>query len=944
MIGRVFFVLIAIALTAAMNPALAQTDSVLTVSAQTERVKLNDQLSYRVTHDNFSITRLGLDSPERWENFSALRSHQSGYDKPIVWGALRVYNRSRSVQRYIIDFGDAYIENASAYILDDQGRILDSASVSFEQPLLNRPYIHDQIMLPLDIPASQTTWLVVAAKQWPQQVNTVSLWAPQALQLHTQQKQTALGVNAGVLLLLAVAAFSLARGARRLLQVSMGVVTTGFIIVMLLHSGIWITYFSPYTPEVAAYLLPYAKQWLLVALVWLLREGTKRDLKATRWLRFVNLVVAVELMTLIAQPWWPALQTNTWLSVQASVLVLAMAMVCAVTIKSSSDRITRWFVMLLVPLSVIAWLLVLPRVSALWQGLSGIVLYSVLTANVLALILAQLDKTLARLERRISSLSAMKNFYRDAYWRFLGRSNEGWFELDAKQHWRRVSRQFLQIMGINRADVLRRHWPTIVDLFGAQASTWSDKNRQESWQQLTSVERLDGKTIWLQLEIFSDGRGRILEVTQQVEAEMHLNFLVKHDALTGLLNEREFYRLLQRQLEREAPLALIVLHIGGLQVVKDQSDPATRDQALLQLVLNLRDKLPSGTRMARIGEHKLGLYLNDTEQAGFTLGYQLLQICREFRFTTSYRVFQISAHAGVATSTANTINVSSLLHRAEDALKLAEQGGEFNVHSATDDDQRRLQNQTERDWEQRLRQELVNEEWLLFQQPMISGNRDHDKHCFEILLRLPESENPDPDEALAPQQFLTAALRAGIMGKADRWLLRHVVDRFSENPFAATRLWRCHINLSIQSLEDDELINFITQEIEQSNLRPEQLAFEISEPVVAENFERAYRLFKQLREIGCVTVIDQFGTGFNSFRLLRQMPLTQIKINRFWVQNMLLDAVEAELVMSCIRLAKAVGVEVSAVGVENDDTRSALLTEKVDYIQGYVCGRPVRWQ
>lgn len=943
MMGRVILLLMLLALNAVISGAYAQSDSVLTVSAQTERVKLNEQLTFRVTHDNFSIKRLGLDNRERWQDFNALRSHQSGADKPVVWGALRVYNRSRSVQRYIIDFGDAYIENASAYVLDGRGRILDSASVSFDEPLLNRAYIHDQIMLPLDLPASQTAWIVIAAKQWPQQLNTISLWAPQALQLHTQQKQTALGVNAGVLLLLAVAAFSLARGSRRLLQISLGAATTGFIFVMLLHSGIWITYFSPYTPEVAAYLVPYAKQWLLLSLVWLVREGIKRDLKTTRWLSLINFLLGFELLVLVAQPWWSALHSDAWLSVQASVWLVIATFICARTVKLTTDRITRWFVLLLIPLSFIAWLLVLPRVNTIWQGLSGIVLYSILTANVLALILAQLDKTLARLERRINSLKAMKNFYRDGYWRFLTRSNEGWFELNEKQQWRRVSRQFLKIMGINHADVLRRHWSTVDTLFGEQAKTWNDKNRTESWEHLTSVERLDGKTIWLQIEIFNDGRGRILEVTQQVEAEMHLNFLVKHDALTGLLNEREFHRLLQRQIERQKPLALITLKIGGLQVVKDQSDPATRDQALLQLVLSLREKLPSGTRVARVDEYKLGIFLNDTEQAGFTLGYQLVQVCREFRFTTSHRVFQLSAHAGVAVATPSTINVSSLLHRVEDALKLAEQSGEFSVHSATDDDQRRLQGQVERNWEQRLRQALVNEEWLLFQQPMVSGNRAHDKHCFEILLRLPESNNTDPDEALAPQQFLTAALKAGIMGKADRWLLRHVVDTFSENPFAATRLWRCHINLSIQSLEDDELINFIAQEIEQSNLRPEQLAFEIAEPVVSDNFERAYRLFKQLRELGCITVIDQFGTGFNSFRLLRQMPLTQIKINRFWVQNMLLDAVEAELVMSCIRLARAAGVEVSAVGVENDDTRTALLNEKVDYIQGYVCGRPVRW-
>ena len=128
-----------------------------------------------------------------------------------------------------------------------------------------------------------------------------------------------------------------------------------------------------------------------------------------------------------------------------------------------------------------------------------------------------------------------------------------------------------------------------------------------------------------------------------------------------------------------------------------------------------------------------------------------------------------------------------------------------------------------------------------------------------------------------------------------------------------------------------------------SNIQPKQLMFEVAEPIANERFEQTYRLFKQLHQLGFGTAIDQFGTGFNSFRLLKSLPLTQIKINRFWVQNMLLDPTDAELVDSCIRLAKINQVEVTAVGVENDETRALLSQAKVDYIQGFACGKPTRW-
>ena len=118
----------------------------------------------------------------------------------------------------------------------------------------------------------------------------------------------------------------------------------------------------------------------------------------------------------------------------------------------------------------------------------------------------------------------------------------------------------------------------------------------------------------------------------------------------------------------------------------------------------------------------------------------------------------------------------------------------------------------------------------------------------------------------------------------------------------------------------------------------------MAEPDANEYFDETYRLFRELKDLGIGTALDQFGTGFNSFRLMRQLPLTQIKVNRFWVQDMLVDAVDAELVASCVRIAKVLDIEVCAVGVESDEARIKLTQLGVDYIQGFVCGHPVEWQ
>ena len=116
----------------------------------------------------------------------------------------------------------------------------------------------------------------------------------------------------------------------------------------------------------------------------------------------------------------------------------------------------------------------------------------------------------------------------------------------------------------------------------------------------------------------------------------------------------------------------------------------------------------------------------------------------------------------------------------------------------------------------------------------------------------------------------------------------------------------------------------------------------MSEPDVFKYFDQTYQLFKNLTELGIGTRWISLAAAI-IISALRQ-PLTQIKVNRFWVQNMLIDPVDAELVASCVRLAKAANVEVCAVGVESDEIRIKLTQLGVDYIQGFVCGHPVEWQ
>ena len=899
----------------------------LTVSPQTSRLMLNEYLNYRVVDKSLNVENIAVNEPQRWLSPSQLQDHNYAGERPNVWGVIPLFNRSNAPLTFHLKFGDPYLEKVGVYLLDKEGQITSQSISRFSTPILQREYLSHEQVLPVTIPANEIVWLAVSVQQWPEQMPSVSLWQPGDLQLRLQQQQTALGVNAGILILLALAAATSARLFGSRLLIAFGTLTLAFTLSLLLHSGVWITYFTPYSPDIAAVLKGYISQLLIVALSWFIWEWSRFRFKLSRFNRIGYSVMLIAIAMTILLPWLPEPWQLALISWEINALLLWGGVVVGRSLQKQPVSGHPWQTALMVLTVLSAWLLVSPRYNPIWEGLSGLLLYSGLTLVTIMFLLALERYRLSRLMQRISHLKQNRKALRRRLWRLLKRTGEGWFQMNSDGSIKQVNRQMMRILAAHSEEQIRANWPNGFNIDGQR--------------QLVSIERLDGRKVWLDIELFTDNTGRIADVTKRMEAEVHLNFLAHHDAVTGLLNVREFRRLLQDRLDKKKTSSVTIIRLTGLQVIADQAGSDGRDQAILQLTLSLQQKAPKSARVARISETEIALLSREDEQAAFAQAHRLLQFCREFRFSSDKRIFQLTAHAGISYSADEDVAASTLMRQAREAVQLAMQQGDYRVHSYSEADQKRLIGQAEAEWETRLKKALREEDWQLFSQPLISTSKSEDKHCFEVLLRLPGSGS---DEAIAPQQFLRSALRAGVMGKADRWLVREVIEHFNEQPFQANRTWRCHINLSAQSLEDVDFIRFLEQILKQSVLQPEQLMFEVAEPDADKYFDETYRLFKELQGLGVGTALDQFGTGFNSFRLMRQLPLTQIKVNRFWVQDMLVDAVDAELVASCVRIAKVLGIEVCAVGVESDEARIKLTQLGVDYVQGFVCGHPVEWQ
>ena len=206
-----------------------------------------------------------------------------------------------------------------------------------------------------------------------------------------------------------------------------------------------------------------------------------------------------------------------------------------------------------------------------------------------------------------------------------------------------------------------------------------------------------------------------------------------------------------------------------------------------------------------------------------------------------------------------------------------------------------------------------------------------------MLLRI---RNEDGSLSL-PGSFLPAAERYDMMCAIDRWVIQHlfaaqgaVLGRDAV-AIEGNGISLATINLSGASLNDESFLAFVHDAIQQFNINPRSICFEITETVAITHFDRAIRLVTALREIGCRFALDDFGSGLSSFGYLKNLPMDFLKIDGGLVRNIIENSIDAAMVVAINDIGHVMGLQTIAEYVENDAIRAKLASIGVDYIQGF---------
>ena len=435
--------------------------------------------------------------------------------------------------------------------------------------------------------------------------------------------------------------------------------------------------------------------------------------------------------------------------------------------------------------------------------------------------------------------------------------------------------------------------------------------------------------------------GTLTDITEAHELSRQLSYEATHDALTGLINRREFESRLERTLDsvqNGGMHALCYLDLDQFKAINDSCGHVAGDELLRQLAQTLQGRVRSHDTLARLGGDEFGLLLHEcTLDDATAVAAGLLKAIEQHQFVWGNNTFSVGASIGLVPVSVAFRRITQLLQAADAACYAAKDQGRNRIHVYREDDTVVAQRHGQMQWVTRVKQALDEDRFFVEAQPIVpvTGNLNSPR-SYELLLRMRD----ETGRVVPPGAFLPAVERYNLSQRLDRWVLSTALRWLSEHPAEADRIARIFINLSGDSVGDPQLQEMIRTLLRDSGVAPYKLGFEITETAAIGNLNRANQLISNLRSIGCAFGLDDFGSGVSSFAYLKALTVDFLKIDGLFVGNIINDAVDFEMVRSITDIGHVMGKKVIAESVENPAILEKLREIGVDYAQGFAVGMP----
>ena len=434
------------------------------------------------------------------------------------------------------------------------------------------------------------------------------------------------------------------------------------------------------------------------------------------------------------------------------------------------------------------------------------------------------------------------------------------------------------------------------------------------------------------------------------EMAQQLTWQASHDALTGLIDRRDFERRLGELIESartgNVQHALAYMNLDNLRAVNDTCGHAAGDELLRQLATVMQASARGSDTLARLGGDEFGVLLEacPLDQA-VRIANGLREAIRDFHFIWQDKAFGVSVSIGLVAIDAASVNVSSVLATADATCREAKSKGRDRVLVCHPQDGSPGTQSSEMQMVSQINRAFDLGNFRLYRQKVVALSADDaDAPHYEILVRMVDGAG----NLIPPGGFMPAAERYNLLTSIERWVIGSLVEflhRQCESgaiPHDQGMLTDAFyaVNLSGVSINDSSFIDFLRELLTRFSLPRGLLCIEVTETTAISNLTKAAQLMRELKTMGCRIALDDFGVGMSSFAYLKYLPVDYIKIDGVFIRDMAKDPMDHAIVEAINRIAHTLRLKTVAEFVEDETTLELLRSLKVDYAQGYFIAKP----
>jgi diguanylate cyclase (GGDEF)-like protein/PAS domain S-box-containing protein len=572
----------------------------------------------------------------------------------------------------------------------------------------------------------------------------------------------------------------------------------------------------------------------------------------------------------------------------------------------------------------------------------------------------ELAKNDDELRVQYDELSSTQNFLTSAEERYrlvLESTNDAIWDVDVKTYTVFFSDKWYELLGYKEED------------FNGYLITWRKYAHPDDLPKIVKILRdnISGKTSFLKCEfriktaqgdykwIRTRGKtlfnsqgeayriiGSHMDITELKDYEAELEYIAYHDSLTGLYNRLYMYETIGTRLKkieentsRKIVDAMLFMDIDNLKFINDTLGHSFGDKFILEIAMRLLSLTNNNCELFRLNGDEFIFYIKNVSGKEEIESFASKVIdCFNQTLSIDGHVISASVSIGISLYPIDGKDVDTLLRFADMAMYKVKQKGKngycfFNT-LIKEEIQARV------NIERHLKKALDNDEFILHYQPQIDVETKN-IIGFESLVRW-----LSPDMGLVPPlKFIHIAEETGFIVPLGEWILRTSYQFCKNINRERNTNYKISVNISVMQLLQDNFNDMVERALKDTGLSANLLELEITESIIMESPELIVGKLKQLRQKGISVALDDFGTGYSSLAYLKNIPITTLKIDKLFIDDISSDDSNTTLTDSIISLGHKIGLTIVAEGVETTDQLKYLENNKCDMIQGYLFSKPL---